>query len=435
MSDHILERLEGMGRSTMAKSRARRGLAIMIGWAVLASPAAAAAGPQEASPRPGSATRLAAAAVLYQGVTVQRLDGSVVSGALLGIGDDALLIRRGGREEAIPRSELRRVVIEREKDKPGYAVAGIPIGFVVDRALMGHLADGQPGLFLSTGYRGEFNLWDLLLIAGVGSLGYFGGPLLESGQAEFEPGPGSPRAAREWDALRRYVLGIFSPPRFHVEFFGGKLALPARDGFLDQLRGLGYSTGYAYELDTSYTEATGAVNLMRRVRISFSISPRFAVGLAWVDLSQPSVSGTRSEGYNPVHSAAQRLSCRGYFAVGSYEPLKSLLPSRVAWEAGLGAGLIRARYSLSTAVDSYFYAYLSSSSVSRNDQGFSRTDPAGLLFTSLRYYLNSHTSIGLSADTVLAPSAQVNAVPELGLAARTIRLGNSGIGLTLGVHF
>jgi hypothetical protein len=84
---------------------------------------------------------------------------------------------------------------------------------------------------------------------------------------------------------------------------------------------------------------------------------------------------------------------------------------------------------LKTTISSYQYRSTPS--------GFeiSKTQFCSLLFTELKLYLSNALSFGLTADYTMAPALQAPALPEVGIPAQKLRLGNGSIGFILGFHF
>jgi hypothetical protein len=376
----------------------------------------------------------AAADMLYKLVVIHQKEGRVLSGYLLGIGENMLLIKRGGADEGIPLSFIRRVIIEKEKQGMGYALAGLGLGAYVRNVIFNRAA-GQPGVFLRAGSGGSGWLMDIIFLAAGGALGYFGGPLLESPQTEFDFEGSDLHRLAAWESLRRCVLGIFSPPRVHLNLHGGKVNFRVSNQYDALFRSRGFMSGGYFNptLSDSYAEPAGSINLVRRIQASVSISPRIAVGLSYINLSEPMIGAINYADPQKYLSAMQTLSAHGYFAVGSFEPLRTWLPARLAWEVGLGAGWVKTEFDMKTMAETHlsFPPYYVDSA---ENHAISRSDFGALIFTELRFYPNPHVSLGLSADYVALPTAGVPEFPDLGLPAQTIRFGNSSFGLTLGIH-
>ena len=152
----------------------RRFSFILIVSALLVLWATASPGPQaEQKPLSALPGNPAVPRLLLNHVTVQLKDGGVFSGYLLGVGDGTLLLKRGGKDEAVPISQMARVFIEKNSDRSAIAGMGMVVGPYLF-GLAGAKAQNQPFAFTKKQYGPPASL--LLLWASLGGgLGYLGG--------------------------------------------------------------------------------------------------------------------------------------------------------------------------------------------------------------------------------------------------------------------
>jgi hypothetical protein len=368
--------------------------------------------------------------LLFNRMTIQLKDGGLISGLLVGVGDAALLVRRGGKDESVPMSNLRRVVIEKEKNRSLYGLLGMSFSFYVLQ--LSRRARNQPTAFASVDWG--INLLDLLMAAAGGGAGYFLGPSLEKKQAEFSfDGTGAKRQA-EWEKLRRFVLGVTSPAKAHFQVHGGRVNMRVSNRSETLFKNIGYYLGGYYLGDSEWSEPAGSINLLRRIQFTLSIMSRLEAGLAVVFLGEPTIGASKyATGVNA--SVSQSLSAIGYFVVGSYHPFQKMLPKWISWDVGLGIGAAKVDFKLKTFKRTFVDYYPYSQEEILHSQGISKTLFGGVISSTLDVFPSRNLSLGLSADYVFLPSDETPAIAAMGIPAQKVRFGNSCFGLTMGLHF
>ena len=106
---------------------------------------------QESSP---SVTRIPAISrLLYNRVHIYRREGTYLSGLLVGVEDDALIVRIGERDEKLRRQNLSKVLIETEKKRGRNVPCAMLLGTYLQN-LLSSLAKKQPTAYLQETYEG-----------------------------------------------------------------------------------------------------------------------------------------------------------------------------------------------------------------------------------------------------------------------------------------
>jgi len=361
---------------------------------------------------------------LFNQVVIELSGGVIVSGALVGIDSKTLIIKREGQDERIPSAEIKKVVIERQKEKNSYALSGMLFGTYLGN-LVQYRARHQPTAFMAKDYSVlGLILWNAIIAgAGVG-IGYLAGGLFEKDMVEFEFAGNLKNRQSQWEKMRRYILGIdFRQKRVHISVAGGQVMTTAKDYYEDLLETDGFYLGMG--------DMVSSLNLLRKLQLTVSISPRIEVGAAAYFLGEPSINGWK---YTSPESywVNFQLDTKGYYAIGIY---KSLLPSssrRISIVTGFGLGLMKTEFKLDT---NYRWSKYPDYLEIPEEHTINKIFFCGVLFSELRFYLNNSLSMGLSADYIVSPTEKVPEFPRMNLPAKKIRLGNGSIGFNLGLHF
>ena len=362
-------------------------------------------------------------------------DGRVFFGLLVGLEGDAVVLKSGKKDVQAPFNDLLRVVFERERKMAPYWVKGF-ILWPYFYYLLARRAKSQPTAFYRDTYEEPwFSVWPYLIyVSAGGGLGYLLGQLTSSPKIVFDFSGREEKRLSEWDRLKLYVLGEKAGrvKKWHLAMQAGHVFTRTSDRYEGLMRTAGYeyvsSTSY---LENEYAEPATRLNLLRGIRLTYSLTPDFEVGAALAFVGEPTKSG---EKYDTAENfvAVQKLSATGFYAVGNYQPFRRQLPKSLVWNVGLGLGLANVDFSLRYGSRSYYPYY---SFDIKAEHAFAKTLFSALADTELNVFFSNDFSLGLRADFVFVPSRQVPAMPEAEFPGQKLPLGNASIGLTLGWHF
>ncbi len=362
---------------------------------------------------------------LFSQVLLKMKDARLVSGLLVGLEGDAIVLRTGQGRSQFPLKELVRVTFAIEKKNGPLAVGGLFLGLYLGNFIFD--ADSQqPIRFMQSS---ALNLGTILknglyLSAGFG-LGYLVEELTAERELVFDFSGDQGSRSAVWDDLRRYVVdeAVSRPARFHVSVQAAGVSRRVSKDYQDLFAGAGY-----YVDQYSWPRASD-INLLRKAQLTFSLTSRVETGAAVVFLGErPAYAWNYDRSISDIN---QKLSGQGYYLVGSFKPLLGVLPKNVYWSLGLGLGAAHINFQVSAFGNSGFPDY---ESVERG-VSISKTYASGLVFTELDVFFYRTTSLGLSADYVFIPSVEAAAIPEAGIPAHRLPLGRVTFGLNLGFHF
>jgi hypothetical protein len=227
-------------------------------------------------------------------------------------------------------------------------------------------------------------------------------------------------SSREWERLRSFLTGRKpGPPKFHLfADIGWALARGIADAVPESTWG-------------PLERSSSSFNLIRRLRVEYSISRSWQFGYAFARLGEPSVSGYKEDGPDYRYAYAEHES-RGHYLMVSCHPLA---PGTGAggWIASLGLGAGVACLDLRMSANGWDHAsgkYF----LYEDAEIVSKTVPSVLAFIELRCQLYRHLSVGVSADWTWAPSQEAPALPDVGLGARRVSFSSACVGFCLGLH-
>jgi len=376
---------------------------------------------------------LAAKGRLLNLVIINLRDGSLVSGRLIGVEGDSLVLRRGDREERIPRRQISRTVIEAQVAKTNLGLIGA-LAASYGWLTMNGKGENQPTAYLGTGE--DFNLFHLVIPLTGAALGILARPLLGSDKAAFMFSGSNEDEVKTWSRLVAFIKGDSRPRRFALSLQGGSVFGMDMDKAKASVGGMGFSLYGFYSDPTGsfrYWEDSGGVNMLRSLRASLSLSRRLRVGVTVCFAGQPAFAGMDYT-YDRYRGIAQTFSSTGYFVTAGYELLAGRLGARLRWEAGGGAGLLH--YRLGIWDFSRLHQDYGPSLTAQESWSDSGIRASGLVYTTLTYDVDEFLSLGVMAESMLAPGAvEMPERPLLGIPARSFRLGSGCAGWVMGIRF
>lgn len=368
--------------------------------------------------------------VLFNVVLIYLKDGSRLSGLLVGIEGDVLIVRIGGKDERIQSRNITKIIIKREKKLSRYVVSGMLLGiYVGNLALL--RAKNQPTFYMEDkGSELWLLMWNAIFAAAGGGLGILGSSALEKGEEVFDFTGNMDKRYREWERLHRFVIGdIPVQKKIHFRIQAGKVFPRVSNRYRDLLIDNDYYVSRYGWLDNQEWEEASDINLLRKVQLTYFLNNFIEVGVASVWLGEPSIQGNKW-GYGGEH-IWQKLAANGLYAVGAFKPFSKGVPKGISWEFGAGAGAAIINFNL-TARSTTWYPTTTEETF---EHSISKTLFSGIVFTELSFYLYDSLSLGLIADYTYIPEQEVPAVPLANLSAQRLRFGNSNIGISLGFHF
>lgn len=363
-------------------------------------------------PSPKTQTSLA---VLYNKVLVFSREGRMLSGLLVGVENDSLVIRVGTKDEAIPLQNLGKVVIETKKKTSAYAFSGMLLGIYLGSLIFLQQED-EPAAYLDPEHSGASILRiNPFFASGGGLLGFLAGIGLEKGEQEFNFMGSESERQSEWERLKRFISGEPGLKRMHISVQASHVFTQVSPQYLDLLND--YYQSYYYKKRN--------FNLLRKLQVTFSNKKdNLELGLAVYWLGEPSVHMYRLD-----YMIDQITDIKGYYALAIYKHSIGKSQSRITWNFGLGLGQAKINFSLKAST---WYGYPSPEIV---EHIISKTDFSGVAFTELNLNPKGNLSIGLLADYAFIPAERAPAIPEADIPAQNLRFGTGSIGFTLGFHF
>jgi hypothetical protein len=382
--------------------------------------------------------------LLFNNVIILLQKAGALAGTLVGIDGDAVVILRKGQEEKIPWRDMKTITIEVEKNRRQGILMTMLAGIYLGNVLV--LRDkSQPSFYIGShnGDSAWWYVWNEAIIVGASSgLAFLLGGLFGQAEKTFEFTGSEKEDLRKWEAFKKFILGTEGGPKIHLSAQGAWVFPKITNRYRSLFQDAGYNswrTQYYYGGQDLWP--TSEFNMLRKIQLTYSIRPDVEIGAAVCFLGEPSLYGEKQisyQVYDPYGNywytssqffyVNQSLSSTGYFVVGVYKPFLKTLPKILSWNVGLGLGVSQIKL-LTTVSDLYYDAY--------GSPGFeiSKAQFCSLLFTELKLYLWNALSFGLTADYTLAPALQAPALPDVGIPAQKLRVGNGSIGFTLGFHF
>ena len=368
--------------------------------------------------------------VLFNRVLIYHKDGGRISGLLVGVEGDALIVRVGTKDERIQFNNLAKIIIQKDKKKGRYTLSGMLLGIYVGN--MAFLrAENQPTFFV----RGNESEWsyfltNVLFAAAGGGLGILSSSILEKGEKVFDFTGNMEKRHRKWERLRRFVIGdTFAQKKVHLRFQAGKVFTRVSDRYRNLLIDNDYHVSRYGWLDNETWEEASDINLLRKIQLTYSLNTFLEVGVASSWLGEPSIQGNKW-GTGESSYVWQKLSATGFYAVGVFKPFYKVMPKSISWEFGIGAGAAKVNFSLKARSTTW-----NPTAEVTDEHNISETLFSGIVFTELTLYLYDALSLGLTADYAYVSEQQAPEIPFVGLPAQKLHFGNSSIGFSFGFHF
>jgi hypothetical protein len=259
--------------------------------------------------------------------------------------------------------------------------------------------------------------------------------------------------------------------RFHLSLVPGYFRSSGLNQLGDLMRDVGFSGVETYSglFGSGTTEYPDTINTpdfyVKDVKIEYSLSRKFALGLAYCPLGEHAVSGRhRISGkdfrpdYFPLTYLVGSYSGHVFFLTASYFPIPDAFLKKfsVKLTAGFGYGKMRMDYYGSE--DEYGYQDLVSSPYFQtNKKSFSKNGVGALVSAEAIHFFNPHWSLGINADykyvpvhiggfALDCPYSYYDASPASGgsirydvlrvdIPSRNYNFGGLGIGVHFGFHF
>jgi len=372
--------------------------------------------------------------LLFNTVLVYRREGGPLYGLLVRVESNAMIIRAGGKDEKIPLTNLAKVIIETEKKTGLSTLYSMLMGTYLGNLLF-FRAKNQPTAYMEDIESGlGFFLTNTLFAAVGGGLGYLISSIYEKGERAFDFTGSKEKKQAEWERLRRFVAGELRPRKVHLSIQAGHVFTRVSPQYLNSLQNAGYWVSHSSYLFGDYSEEAKDFNLFRNLKLTYSLKSNTEIGFALYWLGEPSMGGSKWES-GQSSEVGQSLYTTGYYVVGMYKPFLKRMPKRIAWNVGVGVGAAKVDFNLKALITTWDPDTWNSYEEVTTEHNISKTFFSGVIFTELNLYLQDGLSLGLTADYVFVPAENVPEIPEAGILAQKLRLGNGSIGFTLGWHF
>jgi hypothetical protein len=368
--------------------------------------------------------------VLFNRILIYLKEGGRLSGLLVGIEGNTLIVRIGTKDERIQLDSLGKIIIQKDKKKGFYALSGMLLGIYAANMAF-HRARNQAAFFMENiESDSSYLLMNALYAAAGGGLGILISSTFEKGEKVFEFTGDVEKRNREWEQLRRFVIeGNYAPKKTHIKVQAGKVFTRVSDRYRNLLIDNDYSVWGGGWMDNESWEEAKDINLMRKVQLTYSPNTFLELGIASVWIGEPSFEGNKWGNYESSY-VWQKHSATGIYAVGIFKPFHRVMPEIISWELGIGAGAAIVNYSLKSLTTTY-----NPLAEIADEYSISKTLFSGIAFTELSLYLYDSMSLGLIADYTYVPEQHAPAMSVAGLPAQKLRFGNSCIGFSLGFHF
>ena len=253
--------------------------------------------------------------------------------------------------------EITKIVLSADKSPRRFMMIGALAGIYLGNLIFNQAAN-QPAAF--THHEPYDSVWEAVYLNAIFAGGGIGIGFLASrfekgeGTFSFDADPGRCRA--EWQRFRDFVSGTTSPRRVHLYLQAAQVFPSATASYEESFRQAGYSVSSGYYLGLGgpddYSEPASHFNLLRGLRLTSAVKPRFEVGAAVLFLGEPTVGGFQySSGSRQIGA---RFDAIGYFIVGSFDALAGRSARSARWKVGVGAGAAQVDFELNFARTEYY---------------------------------------------------------------------------------
>jgi len=359
--------------------------------------------------------------LMYNIVTILDKKDNNTRGFLVGLRSDSLLLINNKKTFGIAIADIIHISIEKDHSNLMLFTSGAFLGMYLGNLIF-FQAESQPTAYWSGGDE-EGKLAASLLFAFIGGgIGYIVDLGLEKSDETFDLSGENSQRMKEVERLKKFLFSDETTKQVHVTVQFAQIGTR-----YSEVEGLSNSP---YPSHSHYNEVT-SFNLLRKLQVTYSLFNSLYVGGAISWFGEPRANWFSNYFYSEQQSyqGAQSYEGTGYYAVASYQPLKSVFSSSISWKIGAGIGLGNVNYEFLNVVTTGSYPNRISDStiVKINESMFS-----GLLFTEFDLYLFDEFSLGLVIDYIYLPK-EMEPIQQLGIDKRN--LGNFSIGATIGLHF
>ncbi len=358
-------------------------------------------------------------------------DGSVVWGRLKGADSDSIWLRQADENLAFSRKEIVKIVIEPPKRPSRGIIPGAVLGLYVGNGLLG-MAKGTPdsgrppGFYLGHG-SGDFPGGILGIMAEsffAGAGGGLGWLVGSAGGKEVFALPADPDKGQAiWGRFLDCLGGTPAPAKLHVRILGGPVDLRVSRSFDAAVRDAGFSASHVSSWASNFS-------ILRGFQVDYSLGSRLQAGLRISFTGEPFrwsvITGENEE----EMTLMQRFGATVFHGVLSVEPLNTVLPWFMSWNAGLGAGVAAVRLGRQSTI-----WIPSPSSRIQEDVENRKVLPSAILFSTLEFRVTDILSLGFATDLTFIPAGPFPALPDAGLPGQKIGLSNASAGFVIGYHF
>jgi len=384
---------------------------------------------QESAP---SVTRTPAISrLLYNRVHIYRREGTYLSGLLVGVEDDALIVRIGERDEKLRRQNLSKVVIETEKKRRRNVLYAALLGTYLQN-LLSSRAKNQPTAYLHETYEGIGTtiLGNALSALMWGGVWYYVFSKFEKSKKEFDLNGKEKKSLARWERLRSYITGEYTQNKMNISAQAGYVFTRVSSHYKTLFQDAGYETRNSSYFFGEYREGATDFNLLRKLQFTLTAPSNNEFGIAVYWPGEPSAAGY-TYAWDQSFEVEQVLFVTAYYGVLVLKPPRFQKSKRISLNLGIGLGMAQVDFRIRTDLETWDPSY----DVIRNQYSVSKRLFSSVIFAELNYYLRRALSLGLIADYIYIPSLQAPEIPEAGIAAQNLRLGNASVGFTLGLHF
>ncbi len=356
-------------------------------------------------------------------VVIRLRDGTVAAGFLSDMAGDTVVLRSQRGETIVPVSDAVGVTVTPPSNRWSRVLFGA-MGTAYVANLLAYRADGNPTAFYSEDT--DDNAWgeifaNLIFAAGGSVLGVLS---TVNREMRFVPAASDEEAAAALSFLRRLVKRQSARPRLNFTVSTGLVHTGTRDdaeeAFQNAQVDIFAASGFILKTDP---EVSSRFNMLRRVGLTYTAQAWLETGAAVVWIGEPLIWGWK-QGWTIQES----YEGYGVFAIGKVSLWRDP-QDEFSIHAGGGLGAASLDYVFrSQTYDWDQREYLNV------DHCIKETSPALLLLAEMRWYLGRHHSFHLGWDWVIGKSYDMGGNPDIGIGPRKIRLGNSSITLSLGLH-
>lgn len=356
---------------------------------------------------------------------VFRPNQEAISGRLIRVGDNSLVVLTLHHEEEIMFEDISRVILSGESRSSKGVIHGALLGGYAVTALVG-ATDSKPTGYLRRDYSSGLGILVILIpsVFAGGGIGYLLDPGTDGREEmfDFTGSHGSQTAERK--RLQNELKDTKREHGVHISVQGSQIFPSVVKAEESQSS---YWGGYGYEVSD--------FNVLRRLQVTYSILPNVEVGLASVWFGEPShyhdLGEWSQSGYSRWGGTLTSLDAVGRHLVVVYKPFPESLDGRYELAFGSGIGISSIQYQRNTSVnETVVVNNVSTTSYFNSPFEISETMLSGFVYAQASMKLTENLSLGLIFDYIVAPSKEAPADVRFGIPKETLNFGNTSIGFT-----